>query len=212
MENVNTLDIDGTQWEIVDTQARQNIAELKLSCGDGFRNVQIASSLGSDNLKDVIRSEFHKLENAKGMIKIDDGTTLYCGTYIKYSNTQGSVTFTSIEGISYIWTIKGDTVTLQELVTMDKIKDLGGRQQAVTFPFTPKENGILIITLLQNSPDPVTRMVVISEEKETFAYIYNNFVGSFGAYTTSIPLIKNKTYVIFDDENSVFYEKTKFIY
>ena len=30
MEIVNTLDIDGTQWEITDAQARQDIAELKL--------------------------------------------------------------------------------------------------------------------------------------------------------------------------------------
>ena len=121
MEIVNTLDIDGTQWEITDGQARQDIAELKLSCGDGFKNVQIVSSLGSDNLKDIIRSEFTKLENAKGMIKIDDGNTSYCGTYIKYSNTQGSITFTSIEGKAYVWTIQDGAVTLQELATMDKV-------------------------------------------------------------------------------------------
>ena len=29
MENVNTLDIDGTQWEITDAQARQEISVLK---------------------------------------------------------------------------------------------------------------------------------------------------------------------------------------
>lgn len=31
MEVVHTLDIDGTQWEMQDAQARQDIAELKLS-------------------------------------------------------------------------------------------------------------------------------------------------------------------------------------
>ena len=122
MEIVNTLDIDGTQWEMQDAEARQDIAKLKLSCGDGFKNVQIISTLGSDNIKEIIRAEFPKLENAKGMIKINDGTTSYCGTYIKYSNTQGSVTFTSLEGKSYIWTIQGGTVTLQELATMDKVE------------------------------------------------------------------------------------------
>lgn len=121
MEIVNTLDIDGTQWEITDNQARQDIAKLKLSCGDGFKNVQIVSSLGSDNLKDIIRSEFPKLENARGMIRIEDGNTFYCGTYVKYNNTQGSVTFTSIEGISYIWTIQSNKVTLQEIAIMDKV-------------------------------------------------------------------------------------------
>lgn len=212
MEIVNTLDIDGTQWEIQDTEARQDIAKLKLSCGDGFKNVQIVSSLGSDRLKEVIRSEFPKLENAKGMIKIDDGTTLYCGTYIKYSNTKGSVTFTSVDGKSYIWTIQDGTVTLQELATIDKVMDFGGREQSVTFPFTPKENGTLIITILQNSSQPVPRQVQILLGKEMFACIYSNFIESFGAYTTSIPLIKGKTYDIFDPDNSLYYDKTKFIY
>ena len=88
---------------------------------DGFKNVQIISALGSTKLKEIIQSEFPKLKNGRGMIKINDGTTLYCGTYIKYSNTQGSTTFTNVEGTSYIWTIKGDTATLQELATMDKV-------------------------------------------------------------------------------------------
>lgn len=212
MENVNTLDIDGTQWEIIDTQARQNIAELKLSCGDGFKNVQIISSLGSDNLKEVIRSQFPKLENAKGMIKIDDGNTSYCGTYIKYSNRQGSVTFTSVEGTAYIWTIQDDTVTLQELATKDNITELGGREQPVTFPFTPKENGTLIITILQNSENPVAREAIITEKGEIFAYVYSSFVRSYGAYTTSIPLIKGRKYEVSDPDSSIYYAKTKFIY
>ena len=212
MENVNILDIDGTQWEIQDAQARQDIAKLKLSCGDGFKNVQIVSSLGSDKLKDIIQSEFPKLENARGMIRIEDGNTFYCGTYVKYSNTQGSVTFTSVEGISYIWTIQGGKVTLQELATVDEIKDLGGREQSVNFPFTPKENGTLIITILQNSEQPIPREAIILLGEEIFAYIYANFVRSFGAYTTSIPLIKGKTYNIYDPDNSINYDKTKFIY
>lgn len=37
MEIVNTLDIDGTQWEIQDTQARQDIAGLKLSFEEALK-------------------------------------------------------------------------------------------------------------------------------------------------------------------------------
>ena len=121
MEIVNTLDIDGYRWEITDAQARQDIAELKSSYINGFKNVEIVSGLGSTKLKEIIQSEFPQIKNDRGMIKIVDGTTLYCGTYIKYSDTQGSATFTNVEGISYIWTIQGDTVTLQELATMDKV-------------------------------------------------------------------------------------------
>ena len=212
MENVNTLDIDGTQWEITDSQARQDIAELKSSYGNGFKNVQIVSSLGSDNLKDIIRSEFPKLENARGMIRIEDGNTFYCGTYVKYGNTQGSVTFTSIEGISYIWTIQGNAVTLQELTTKDELMELGGREQSVNFPFIPKENGTLIITILQNSVNPVPREIIVTVSGDIYAYIYSNFVNSYGAYTTSIPLIKGKTYDISDPADCLYREKTKFIY
>ena len=212
MEIVNELDIDGNRWEITDAQARQDIAELKLSCGNGFKNVQIVSSLGSDKLKEIIRAEFPKLENAKGMIRIDDGTTSYCGTYIKYSNTKGSVTFTSVEGTAYIWTIKGGTVTLQELATIDNIKDLGSREQSVTFPFTPTANGTLILTILQQSVSPVTRAVNIMENEESFFYVDHYFGGSWGAVSVSIPLVKDKKYRVYDDENIIMYEKTKFIY
>ena len=212
MENVNTLDIDGTQWGIQDAEARQDIAKLKLGCGDGFKNVQIVSTLGSDNLKEIIRAEFPKLENAKGMIKINDGTTSYCGTYIKYSNTQGSVTFTSLEGKSYIWTIQGGTVTLQELATVDEIKDLGGREQSVTFPFTPKENGTLIISINQDSSKPIVKGITLLENGEAYYYIDEYFAGSWGAYTTTIPLIKGRKYEVFGDSESIYYDKTKFIY
>ncbi len=212
MEIVNTLDIDGTQWEITDSQARQDIAELKLSCGDGFKNVQIVSSLGSDKLKEIIRAEFPKLENAKGMIKIDDGTTSYCGTYIKYSNTKGSVTFTSLEGKSYIWTIQGGTVTLQELATIDNIEDLGGREQSVIFPFTPTASGTLILSVGQRSVDPVTRAIHIMENGELFYYVDHYFGGSWGAFSVSIPLVKGKKYEVLDEAQAIFYDKTKFIY
>ena len=212
MEVVNILDINGSQWEMQDAKARQDIIELKSSCGNGFKNVQIVSSLGSDKLKEIIRVEFPKLENAKGMIRIDDGTTSYCGTYIKYSNTKGSVTFTSVEGTAYIWTIQGGTVTLQELATIDDIKDLGGKEQSVTFPFTPTANGTLIITIAQNSANPVARGVIILEGNKPIYYINHYFNSSWGASSASIPLIKGKTYTVFDDENTIMYENTKFIY
>lgn len=212
MENVNILDIDGTQWEIQDAEARQDIAKLKLSCGDGFKNVQIISSLGSDNLKEIIQSEFPKLENAKGMIKIADGTTSYCGTYIKYSNTQGSVTFTSVEGTSYVWTIKGGTVTLQELATIDKVMELGSREEPFTFPFKPTVNGTLIISIGQASVKPVSRSIIIMEDGKPFYYINKYFSTSWGADTVTVPLIKGKTYTVIDDEDVIMHEATKFIY
>ena len=168
MEIVNTLDIDGTQWEIQDAEARQDIAELKLNCGDGFKNVQITSTLGSDNLKEIIQSEFPKLENAKGMIKIADGTTFYCGTYIKYSNTQGSVTFTSVEGVSYIWTIQGSKVSLQEIATMDKVTkypDWSNQQKISLEEITTDQD--VYIELNQLSTYPIDSLKINGKEVST---------------------------------------------
>lgn len=165
MEIVNTLDIDGTQWEITDNQARQDIAKLKLSYGDGFKNVKIVSSLGSVNLKDIIKSEFPKLENARGMIRIEDGNTFYCGTYVKYSNTQGSVTFTSIEGISYIWTIQSVKVTLQEIATMDKVTkypDWSNQQKINQTEITVDQD--VYIELIQLSSSPIEGLKINGKE------------------------------------------------
>lgn len=165
MEIVNTLDIDGTQWEMQDNQARQDIAKLKLSCGDGFKNVQIVSSLGSDKLKEIIRSEFPKLENARGMIRIEDSNTFYCGTYVKYSNTQGSATFTSVEGISYIWTIQGNTITLQEIATMDKVvkyPDWSNQQKISLNEITVDQD--VYIELNQISSNPIDSLKINGKE------------------------------------------------
>lgn len=42
MEVVNTLDIDGTQWEMQDVQARQGINTLKVSSEQRFKELNIA--------------------------------------------------------------------------------------------------------------------------------------------------------------------------
>lgn len=45
MEIVNTLDIDGTQWEIQDAEARQNIANLKLECDKKANKSEIPTTV-----------------------------------------------------------------------------------------------------------------------------------------------------------------------
>lgn len=155
MEIVNTLDIDGTQWEITDSQARQDIAALKSSFGNGFKNYEIVSSLGSLKLKEIIQSEFPNIKGDRGMIKITDGTSLYCGTYIKYTDTQGSATFTNVEGTSYIWTVLGDTVTLQEIATMDKVTkypDWSNQQKINMTEITVDQDVYIELNQLSSSP------------------------------------------------------------
>ena len=93
-----------------------------------------------------------------------------------------------------------------------KLVDLGGREQSVTFPFTPTANGTLILTIGQKSVDPVARAVNVIENGEPFYSINNYFGASWGASSASIPLVKGKTYTVEDPDDVIMYEKTKFIY
>ena len=93
-----------------------------------------------------------------------------------------------------------------------KLVDLGGREQSVTFPFTPTVNGTLILTIGQKSIDPVARAVNVKENGENFYSINNYFGASWGASSASLPLVKGKTYTVEDPDDVIMYEKTKFIY
>lgn len=101
---------------------------------------------------------------------------------------------------------------IDEIATMDKVEDLGSREQSVTFPFTPTTNGTLILTIGQKTIDPVSRSVNVVDNGEPFYYVNNYFASSWGANSTSIPLVKGKTYTVYDPDDAIMYEKTKFIY
>lgn len=57
MEIVNTLDIDGTQWEIQDAQARQDIAELKLSLEEALKMDKVTKYPDWSNQQTINQTE-----------------------------------------------------------------------------------------------------------------------------------------------------------
>ena len=57
MENVNTLDIDGTQWEITDSKARQDIAELKLSFEEALKMDKVTKYPDWSNQQTINQTE-----------------------------------------------------------------------------------------------------------------------------------------------------------
>ena len=115
----------------------------------------------------------------------------------------------------YIKATSGLAENQQENVLNDVkgyVADLGGREQSVTFPFTPTANGTLVLTIAQKSADPIARDVNVIENGEKFYYINNYFGGTWGAFSASIPLVKGKTYTVEDSDDVIMYEKAKFIY
>lgn len=57
MENVNTLDIDGTQWEMQDAQARQDIVGLKLSIEEALKNDKVTKYPDWSNQQKITLTE-----------------------------------------------------------------------------------------------------------------------------------------------------------
>lgn len=57
MEIVNTLDIDGTQWEITDNKARKDIAELKLSFENAFKMDKLTKYPNWSNQQTITQKE-----------------------------------------------------------------------------------------------------------------------------------------------------------
>lgn len=57
MEIVNTLDIDGTQWGIQDTEARQDIAKLKLSLEEALKMDKVTKYPDWSNQQTIDQTE-----------------------------------------------------------------------------------------------------------------------------------------------------------
>lgn len=87
-----------------------------------------------------------------------------------------------------------------------------GHTQSVTFPFIPEHNGILHITLLQQSTKPKNISLVIYEDGSSLINIEHYFAGEWGGQTFCFPLIKGKTYTVGTDTDSIMYERTRFVY
>ena len=135
------------------------------------------------------------------------------------SSSSTNVTHGKQKGVTYIIKAFHTNEGVDSGVSDDVINyvetelvDLGGREQSVTFPFTPTVNGTLILTIGQKSVNPISRAVNVIYNGEPFYHVNNYFGTSWGASSTSIPLFKGKTYTVDDPDDAIMYEKTKFIY
>ncbi len=120
MEIVNTLDIDGTQWEITDSQARQDIASLRTSSAGKFEEINAKLEQKADKNAELSTLT---VKNSYGVAKVipwEDGTH-----YRSYEDETND-TYTDIitdNGIALIArTENGKLTKSEEIATMDKLK------------------------------------------------------------------------------------------
>lgn len=138
-----------------------------------------------------------KLKDGQEVIITDDDDAT---GVIDDSSTRGDATWSSSK-------INASLVDIESA-----LEEIGSRKQSVTFPFTPTSNGTLILAIGQKTSEPVARAINVMENGEAFYYVSNYFNTSWGASSTSIPLVKGKTYTVEDPSDVIMYEKTKFVY
>ena len=120
MENVNTLDIDGTQWEITDSQARQDIASLRTDSAEKIEEINAKLEQKADKNAELSALT---VKNDYGIAQIIPWTD---GTHYRSYENKGNDTYTDIvtnNGIALIArTENGIQTKKEEIATMDKLK------------------------------------------------------------------------------------------
>ena len=194
-DTIATHDVYG-EGEFKDDQLQDHKHHVKMFIVERLQNVQAQVVDYTNDINENSSDTFYTLNVANART----GTTTHGKQKAVYV---------------YIKATSGLAENQQENVLNDVkeyVADLGGREQSVTFPFTPTANGTLILTISQKSANPTTRGVNVIENGEKFYYINNYFGGTWGGFSASIPLVKGKTYTVEDSDDVILYEKTKFIY
>lgn len=111
MEIVNTLDIDGTQWEITDAQARQDIAELKLNNEYSFENgKEIILSQGYEadysqmtniNRQGLLLTAFIRIINLRGEGMSSDNLISFATLPMRFIHSSPVTIFDIISGKAF---------------------------------------------------------------------------------------------------------------
>lgn len=87
-----------------------------------------------------------------------------------------------------------------------------GSKVSVTFPFTPSENGMLVLGMLQMSANAVSRTMTITEDTTAHYTMNIYFSGAWSGATQSIPLRKGHTYTLTDTDGVYWGDRTYFMY
>ena len=122
MENVNILDIDGTQWEIQDKQARQNIADLKTSSDKKIEEINAKLEQKADKNAELLALTIKNDYSMAQIIPWSDGT--HYRSY-EYENNENYTDIITENGNAKIVRFEKEVMkSIREIATMDKITDL----------------------------------------------------------------------------------------
>ena len=225
-ENFNVPDyretvLVGVGENTTDTIADHDVYELGEFKDDQLQRITGDFEAGNRNTSPHTSGVFSTKESQYTWFALSETVTTSSNVEFDSSKVtrSGTTTHGKQKGVTYIIKAFHTNEGVDSGVSDDVINyietelvDLGGREQSVTFPFTPTVNGTLILTIGQKSIDPVARAANVKENGENFYSINHYFGASWGASSASIPLVKGKTYTVEDPDDVIMYEKTKFIY
>lgn len=87
----------------------------------------------------------------------------------------------------------------REIALKEDVTNKGGNKTTASFPFTPTQNGTIIVYLLQGSATAVTRAFTISEDAAAYFSTNQYFSASWGGCHYSVPVRAGHTYTITGD-------------
>lgn len=118
MEQVNELDIDGYRWEIKDTQARQDIAKLKVNNEYSFeegRELILSQGYTADyakisniNRQGILLTAFIRIINLRGEGMNSDNLISFATIPMKFMHSSPMTIFDLVSGRPFLLTCSLD--------------------------------------------------------------------------------------------------------
>ena len=174
----------------------RDLSTVKNQVG-ALKNVIINTAGGYDTMENDIISEFAKLEHGVGLIALSNGASVFHGTYYKYSNEIGSITFQDATSNDvYVWNYVNGVATLDKvfLSSGGMIEEIINKATDDTQSFATKISHGLIYSL----KDDVTHGMVGANSVVTNGITYK---------TMNVRADKNADFIALTNEktNSVCY-------
>ncbi|MDL2302608.1 hypothetical protein LJC58_09710 [Lachnospiraceae bacterium OttesenSCG-928-D06] len=173
---------------LAETTATANSAHTALEYLKGSVNITLTTTGGNVTMSDDIAAKWASIANGWGCVYLVNGFTILSGTYIKYSNNNGSMTLTDAQGNTIVWTVHPDNgykiVSVNQGVTYGNMTANGSAVwirsgSVVTIQLT---NVVPVnYTPIANAPKPagmVHAAVISTDGRTSIWHVYDN--GSIG--------------------------------
>ena len=118
METADILDIDGTQWEIRDNQARQDIAKLKVNNEYSFEEGRALifsqgytadyAQISNINRQGILLTAFIRIINLRGEGMNSDNLTSFATIPMKFMHSSPMTIFDLVSGRPFLLTYSYD--------------------------------------------------------------------------------------------------------